>query len=208
MSRRLNLYGFSLPQMRKLFGSQNVDALAQLQLQLRERPGMPLRPVEDVVDVYGVIDRAVMHGVPFSDLAEETYLHSQAVSEMAAYEQEWFITDASGYNASALEHGLWTYARKYASPEAKTFVRGLAQGIPLFGNQPASDGSSYAVMGLDRLRVFLPHVRDLAEIIEYRVNNSRSVTDEDREAVTFANDFCGWLEAISTANRDLLLVYG
>jgi hypothetical protein len=208
VSRRLNLYGFSLPQMRGLLSSGNREALSRLKLRLRERPGLPLRSVEEITPVYNVIERAVMHGVPFSDLTQETYLHAQAFSAIAGYEQDWLLTDASAYHASALEVGLWVRARKYGSPEARAFIKGLAHGIPLFGNHSASDGSAYAAVGFDRLRAFEPHVQNLAETIEYQVNGSRRATEEDRAALHFANEFCGWLKAISSANCDLLLVYG
>lgn len=208
MSRRLNLYGFSMKRMRHLFASKDRNVVERIQDRLRERPGLPPLPVEYVRPVVEVVERAVMSGVPFPDLVAETYVHSAAVSALAAHGQEWLITSASIFGASALEEGLWGHYRKSASPEAKAFLRGLVEGIPMFGRQSSSDGSVYAAIGLDRLRLFQPHLRDLVEVIAHRVSRERLVTDEDQAGASFAAEFCGWVDEVVAANRDLLFICG
>jgi hypothetical protein len=207
LSRRLNLYGFSMARMRLLFGSRDHQAIEKLQNELRQRPGMQPQAVEEVRPVFEVVERAILTGIPFRELDVETYVHSAAVMALAQYEQDWLITDASSYNASALEDGLWRY-RKLASDEAKAFLRGLIEGLPLFGQHASADGSVYAIIGIDRLPIFIPHLRDLAETLEYRVGKRRAATDEDHAAVAFASELCEWIEQIISENRDLLFMVG
>lgn len=206
MSRRLNLYGFSLSQMRRLCGSRDEAAIDQLRDRVASDFGYI--PGERRDQLVGVVERAVLEGVPFPDLTAETSLHSLAAGLLAAHGQEWRITGASVSDASALESGLWGQYRKHASPEAKAFLRGLVEGIPLFGRQPPPDGSAYAAVGLDSLRVFQPHLRDLAELIAYRVGRKRSATEEDRAGAAFAAAFCGWVDEVVAAGRDLWFQYG
>ena len=208
MSRRLNLYGFSMIRLRQLFGSKDRTVVERIQDRLRECPGLSPLPLAHVRPVVEVVERAVMTGVPFSDLEAETDAHSSAVTALAGHEQEWLITEASNFDASALEVGLWGQYRKHASPEARAFLRGLVEGVPMFGSQSSTDGTAYAVVSLDRLRFFLPHLQDLADLIEYRVSRKASATEEDQAGVAFAAELCGWVDEIITAERDLLFVFG
>ncbi|HEX4611282.1 MAG TPA: hypothetical protein VH092_24025 [Urbifossiella sp.] len=201
MARRLNLYGFSLPQMRRLCGSRDEAAVGRL----RDRIATDLSdtPGERRGQLVGVVERAVFEGAPFTDLQAETSLHALAAGLLAAHGQEWLVTRANVFGASALEEGLWGQYRRHASPEAQAFLRGLVEGVPLFGRQPPADGSAYAAVGLDSLRVFLPHLRDVAEVIAYRVGRKRAATEEDRAGAEFAAEFCGWVDEIVAAGRDV-----
>lgn len=206
MSRRLNLHGFSLPQMRRLCGSRDEAAVRQLRDRIAADFGH--LPGGQRGQLAGVIERAVFEGVPFPDLPAETSLHALAAGLLAAHGQEWLTTGASVYRASALEEGLWGRYRQHASPEARAFLRGLVEGIPLFGRQPPSDGSAYAAVGLDRLRAVQPHLRDLAELIAYRVGRKRSPTEEQQAGAVFAAEFCGWVDEVIAAGRDLWFQFG
>ena len=206
MSRRLNIYGFSLAQLRRLCGSR--DAAATSQLRDRIAADFGHMPAEWRERLAGVVERAVADGVPFPDLPTETSLHAVAAGLLAAHGQEWLVTGASVFAAPALEEGLWGRHRKLASPEAGAFLRGLVEGVPLFGGEPPADGSAYAAVGLDRLRVFQPHLRDLAEVIAYRVDRKRSASEEDRAGAAVAAALCGWVDEVAAAGRDLWFRFG
>jgi hypothetical protein len=202
----MNMSGFSLGQMRKLCGSKNEEALGQL----RERIHTKYHYMDAGrrTPIAEVIERAVMSGVPFPDLQAETHVHSCAAELLALHGQDWLVTDASNYHASALEDGLWRGYGKLASPETKGFLRGLAEGLPMFGRQPPNDGSAYATVSLDRLRAFLPGLRDLAETIAYRVGRKHAANEEERAGAQFATEFCGWVDQIVAAERDLFFEFG
>src|SRR5690349_984416 len=105
MSERLNLYGFSLPRMRRLFRSQDIEAVARM----RDRLAIdhPHLPQEQLRAVGRILKRAVMIGVPFPELDTETHLHWLAANALAGDDQDWLVTPASVYHASALRDGLW-----------------------------------------------------------------------------------------------------
>ena len=130
MSRRINLSGFSLGQMRRLFGSRDEQAIVRIRDNLIVQD--PRRGEDLKRQIGEIVERAIMTGVPFADLGEETYVHAMAARALAADGQEWQVTSASGYHDSALEEGLWKLARKLASPQTKAFLRGLIEGVPLF----------------------------------------------------------------------------
>lgn len=206
MSRRLNLYGFSLAQMRRLFGSRDEVALGRILEGLTQDSNH--WPSDQLVEVGEIVRQAVLRGIPFPGLQEESHLHAVAAGAMAAYEQDWLITDASAYHDSALEQGLWGQFGKYARPEIKAFLRGLVEGVPLFGQQPPSDGSAYAAVSLEKLRFFQKGLGDLLVQVEYRVGQRKSPTDEDRAAIEFATEFCGWIDQVIEAERDLWFTFG
>ena len=205
MSERLNLYGFSLPRMRRLFRSQDVGAARRIRDRLAS--DHPHWPQEQLRAVAEVVERAVMTGVPFAGLGEETHLHWLAANALAGDEQEWLVTPASVYHASALRDGLWRRYGKYARPEVRAFLRGLVEGVPLFGQSFPSihetDGLVYAAIGVEKLRSFGPGLADLREQVVYRAGRKKGPSDEDRAAAEFVTEFCDWIEEIREAGRDL-----
>src|SRR5579883_1403689 len=101
MSRRLNLYGFSIAKMRRLFRSSDEQAVRRINDRLASDD--PYWSTRDHGEVGEIVERAIMSGVPFPDLRTETHLHSLAASALAGDEQEWLVTDASAYHATAFE---------------------------------------------------------------------------------------------------------
>ncbi|QDV37337.1 hypothetical protein [Tautonia plasticadhaerens] len=183
MSRRLNLYGFSLPQMRRLLGSEDEGAIERIRGRLAE--GHPHWRQDEHEGVGEIVARAIRHGIPFPDLRAETHLHTLAASALAGDDQDWLVTDASHYHASALEDGLWRRFGRLARPEVKGFLRGLVEGVPLFGQKPAEDGTAYAAIGLEKLRFFRKGLEDLRVQVAYRVSRKRAPSEADQEAVEF-----------------------
>ncbi len=206
MSRRINMAGFSLGQMRKLCASGDSEAVRSLQDQIAARYNY--LGAGQRTGLMEIVERAILSGIPFPDLVNETWLHASAAQLLGQYKQDWLYTEASDYHDKALEEGLWGGYRKLASRETRAFLRGLVEGIPMFGQQPPTDGSAYAAVSLDRLRVFQPGLRDFAELIAYRVGRKRKPTDDERAAVTFAAEFCGWVDQIVAAERDLFFCFG
>lgn len=205
MSERLNLYGFSLPRMRGLFRSQDVEAVTRMRDRMAgEHPHMPQ---DQLLATSGIVERAVMTGVPFADLDTETHLHWLAANALAGHEQEWLATPASVYHASALRDGLWRRYGKYARPEIRAFLRGLVEGVPLFGRSlPPVDETDclvYAAISLEKLRSFGPGLADLREQVTYRVGRKKGLSEGDEEAAEFVTEFCGWIDQIREAGRDL-----
>ena len=205
MSERLNLYGFSLPRMRGLFRSQDVEAVTRMRDWLASEH--PHLPPEQLRAVHEVVERAVMTGVPFADLEAETHLHWLAANALAGDEQQWLATPAGVYHASALRDGLWRRYGKYARPEIRGFLRGLVEGVPLFGRSfPPVDGTDclvYAAIGLEKLRSFGPGLADLREQVTYRIGRKKSHSEEDEEASVFVVEFCGWIDQIRDEGLDL-----
>ncbi|HVS37937.1 MAG TPA: hypothetical protein VMS17_20425 [Gemmataceae bacterium] len=205
MSRRLNMWGFSLAKMRGLLGSRDRAAVQQLQYRLAEKYGY--LPEEQRKAIDGSVERAVMEGVPFRELEAENFCHSVAAELLSTHGQELLFTDASDYHGTALEDGLWGQYRKHAGPETRAFLRGLMEGIPLFGSRAPTDGSAYAAISLAKLRGIQRGLRDLAEQIAYRVGRKQLASSDDKAGVEFADAFCGWVDQIVKAERDLWSVF-
>src|SRR5436305_9413490 len=74
-------------------------------------------------------------------------------------EQEWLVTDASVYHATAPEDGLWRQYGRYARSEIKAFLRDLVEGVPLFGQRPPDDAPDAAI-GLEKLHSFRAGLED------------------------------------------------
>lgn len=207
MSRRFNKYGFSLAQMRRLFGSRDETALLQLHNDIAAK-----YHYLDTIDqgaITEVVDRAVKSGVPFVELQTELWVHRVAAQQLGLHGQEWLYNYSSVLeDASALEVGLWGNYRKLASPETRAFLRGLVEGIPIFGRQSPEDGAAYGTVSLERLRVFQPGLRNLAEIIAYRVEHKKAPSELDRAVVGFTAEFCDWLDLIIAAEHDLFFSFG
>ncbi len=205
MSERLNLYGFSLPRMRRLFRSQDVGAVTRMRDRLASEH--PHLPQDRLLAASEIVERAVMTGVPFAGLDTETYLHWLAANALAGDDQDCLVTSASVYHASALRDGLWRRYGKYARPEIRAFLRGLVEGVPLFGRSLPSvdetDGLVYAAISVEKLRSFGPGLADLREQVVYRVGRKKAPSDEDRAAAEFVTEFCGWIDQIREAGRDL-----
>lgn len=206
MSRRFNTYDFSLQQMRRLLGSGDEAALEQLHAHVAATNHH--RPAQAQQAILAVVDRAVRSGVPFPELQTETWVHAVAAESLSLHGQEWHLAGATDLeDAFALEDGLWRRYRKLASPETRAFLRGLVEGIPLFGCRPAEDGSAYGAISLDRLRVFEPGLRDLAETVAYRVGRNRDATDLDRNVAGFATGLSAWVTELVAAKRDLFFSF-
>ncbi len=154
--------------------------------------------------VLEIVERAIMTGVPFVGLEEETHLHSLAAYALAGDEQEWLVTDASTYHASASRDALWRQYGKHAQPEIRAFLRGLAEGIPIFGQRMQPDGAKYAAIGVEKLRSFEAGLADLREQVVYRVGRKKAPSEEDRAAAKFVTEFRGWIDRIRDAGLDLL----
>lgn len=205
MSERLNLYGFSLARMRRLFRSQDVEAVNRIRDRLvGDHPHSPPAQLDATCDV---IQRAIMTGVPFAGLDCETHAHWLAANALAGDGQDWMATSASVYHASALRDGLWRRYGKYAQPEARAFLRGLVEGVPLFGRSfPPVDETDclvYAAVSGEKLRSFGPGLADLREQVTYRVGRKKDPSDEDRAAAEFVTEFCEWIDEIREAGLDL-----
>src|SRR5262245_35833738 len=100
MSERLNLYGFSLPRMRRLFRSQDLGAVTRMRDRMAtEHPHLPQ---DRLLAASETVEKAIMTGVPFAGLDTETDLHWLAANALAGDEQDWLVTPASVYHASAL----------------------------------------------------------------------------------------------------------
>lgn len=206
MSRRLNMYGFSLGRMRRLCGSHDEEALRLLRDEVTT--SFHYLEAERRTSIMEVVEQAVTSGLPFGNLQTETSIHSVAAGLLAHYDQEWLITEASHYHASALEEGLWRGYGKLASPETRAFLPGLVEGVPMFGRQPLSDGSAYGAISFERLRAIQPGIRDLVELIAYRVGRKRKANEEEQAAAKFADEFSNWVDQIVKAERDLFFGFG
>jgi hypothetical protein len=206
VSRRFNKYGFSLAQMRRLFGSRDEVALQQLHTEIAARDHY--RSATDQNAIIEVVDRAVMSGVPFPELQTESWVHAVAAERLSRHGQEWLYNYSSVLeDAFALEEGLWGNYRKLATPETRAFLRGLVEGIPMFGCQ-ARESLAYGAVSLEKLRVFQPGLRDLAELIAYRVGRKKSATELDRAVVEFTAELRDFVDEIIAAERDLFFSFG
>lgn len=193
MSIRLSLSGFSLPRMRGLFGSGDEEAIRRIRDSVASDGAG--RSTAEAAGVMAIVERAIRGGVPFHDVDEETSRHASAALALAGDGQEWLGT-ACDYHASALGDILESYGR-YARPEARAFLRGLAEGIPLFGRRAPAE-VPYAAISLEKLRGFRPGLSDLLIQVEYRAGRN-----EEPEAAEFLGRFCGWIDEIMDAGRDL-----
>lgn len=201
MSERLNLYGFSIARMRRLFRSGDVEAVAKIRDRMAAKD--PHLSAEELSAACEIVERAVATGVPFGDLECEGHAHWLAANALAGHEQEWLITPASVYHASALRGSLGKRYGKYARPEVRALLRGFAEGVPLFGRSLPEDGLLYAAIGVEKLRAFGPGLADLREQVTYRVGRKRETSGEDLEAAEVVVELCGWIDQIREAGLDL-----
>ena len=211
MSVRLNFLGFSLPTMRRLIGSGDAAAVARMRDRLvAGAADSPYRSEAEAYAVAAIVERAVLDGVPFPDVVEESNYHFRAVGLLVDEGQEIVPTLASTYHASAMGELLRQYG-KHASRETRAFLRGLAEGVPLFGRRlpdPEDDGMVYALISGAKLRAFRPGLVDLREHVAYRVGRKPDPTEADRGAVSFAADLCDWVDEIEGAGLDLYYCTG
>lgn len=199
MSRRMNMSGYSMARMRSLFRSGDHEAVERVAAGLvAEHPDWSSEVRERA---RGIVERAIMDGVPFPGLELEDHLHFAAACEFVADGQEHLYTVASTYGADALERGLWPKARKYGGPEVRAFIRGMVTGVPLFGQSLPEEEEVYAAVSLAKLRAFRPGLVDLRDQLVYRHGS------EDQSA-RFSVEFCGWIDEIIDAGLDLWYVTG
>ena len=92
--------------------------------------------------------------------------------------------------------------------KARAFLRGSVEGVPLFGSNTSTDGSTYAAISLEKLRYFRPGLVDLHEQIAYRVGRQPEPSDDDQAAVEFSREFCEWIDEIVDGGRDLWFDFG
>ena len=148
-----------------------------------------------------------MYGKCHSSLAPFLLPHWLAANALAGHEQEWLVTPASVYHASALRDGLWRRYGKYARPEIRPFPQGLGEGVPLFGRtfSPVDETAClvYAAISLEKLRSFGPGLADLREQVVYRVGRKADPSDEDQAAASFITEFRDWIDQIREAGLDL-----
>ncbi|MDG3003575.1 hypothetical protein [Paludisphaera mucosa] len=198
MSRRLNMCGFSMAKMRSLFGSGDLQAVDRVFRGLASDLGDSFAFHDEA---RRILETAIMKGVPFPGLETESQLHYKVASALTGDEQELLWTEASSYGADAMEVGFRRYARKHGSPETRAFVRGLVEGLPIFGQNLPEDGEVYAAIGLAKLRFFRPGLVDLRDQIAFRAGPKH-------EASEFAAEFCGWIDEIIDAGLDLWYATG
>jgi len=191
--------GFSMPKMRGLFRSGDREAVERIAGGLIAKH--PYWSPETRERARGIVERAIVHGVPFPGLEAEDHLHFAAACAFVAEGQEHHGTLASVFGADALERGLWPRVRKLGGPEARAFIRGLVTGIPLFGPSMPQDGEVYAAVSLAKLRAFRPGLVDVRDQLIYR----HGPKDDNAE---FAAEFCGWIDEIIDAGLDLWYVTG
>lgn len=197
MSIRLNLAGFSLPTMRGLFGSGDEEAIRRMRDSVSsDDPWRGSRQPEKVMEV---VERAIRRGVPFRDLDEESSVHLEAAIALGHDGQEWLGTTCD-YHATSLQSGILPRYARHARPEAQALLRGLAEGVPLFGRNPPPE-VPYAIVGLEKLRAFRPALADLLVQVEYRAERNG-----EPQAAEFMASFCGWIDEIIDAGRDLFSI--
>src|SRR5262249_59216782 len=125
-------------------GWEDEEAVRRMRERLASK--YAYEPPDQLQAVVEIIERAVATGVPFAGLGEETHAHWLAANALAEYDQEWLMIPACAYHSSAIRDGLWPDYGKYAGREARAFLRGLVEGVPLFGQRLPSDGLVYAAI--------------------------------------------------------------
>lgn len=152
-------------------------------------------------DARSILERAVIQGVPFHDLETESHLHYRVACACAGDQQDWLYTQADLYGADSLEIDFWRQVRKHGRPETRAFVRGLIEGVPMFGQGFPEEGEVYAAVPLAKLRFFRPGLIELRDLIAYRFG-------EEDPAAEYASEFCGWIDEIIDAELDLWYTTG
>ena len=198
MSRRLNMSGFSIATMRSLLRSGDAEAIDRISRGLAvEYHDWPTTPL----DARSIVERAVMRGVPFDDLETETHLHYRVACALARHGQDWLDATADAYGADSLEVDFWRRVRKHGRPETRAFVRGLIEGVPMFGQGFPEEGEVYAAVPLAKLQFFRPGLIELRDLLAYR-------SGEEDATARYASEFCGWIDEIIDAGLDLWYATG
>lgn len=192
MANRLNIQGFSVEALKALLGSGDEATAHRIVARLeRDHPSIER---ELRLDAAAAIERAVVDGVPIPGLDQEDAAHALAARLLAEHEQDWVATDSGFYPAAILTRTLWDHARKVARTETKVFLDGLIIGVPLFGERAATDGSSYAILDVEKLRYFRSGLINLRSVVATRVARIPRTTSDDRAAANLATGFCRWID--------------
>jgi hypothetical protein len=202
MSYRINLYGYDCDRMRRLFGSKDAAAIARLD-DLVESNANYQRDSASRSECKKIIARAVNEGVPFSDLVDETHVHTSAAQLLAADGQQWLFTNCA-YRWESVQI-LKRIAWKYASEDVRAFITALNSGSPMFGQRFATvDAPYYASLSLTKVAGFCQGLLELRDKLSLHI-----ARDDELEWVNgFLSDLIGDLAQIASAKMDCWYMTG
>lgn len=194
MSRRPMICGFDLSKMRSYFGSKNSALIAVIEAEFtREAAEDPDQFDDSFRDTFReALHQAVNHGVPFSELENETEPHVELARLLSEHDQQLLETDSGVWNHSGF-YEAWEEGISHTEDSEENLLGLLLFGRPLFGENIDTEWSSYSYLSRD-------------EVIRLRAS-LRPVDDDDdtlsEDAVELIRDLGRWCDEIVAAKRDL-----
>ena len=196
MSLRIELAGFKLDKMMKLFGSGDAKALKAV----TDRADKLLDGDFDDEDeereefrqqFHAAAQRAINEGIPFAGLKKEDQHHVDLAALLAQYGQKLTGLNSSGWKMQYVFPDFRkAYGRRISNP-AKTLWNYLEEGRPLFGKKIDTGWGYYSYLSLEE-------VRTLHQALE-------SLPKDPTGVEHFLSDMIGWLKQIQDKKLDLWL---
>lgn len=150
MSLRPQLQGFDLQKMRSFFGSKDERIITAVEKKLA--PLWREEAEEDADEAaltqqahMEIVRRAVLSGVPFPDLAEESDHHYDVARAFAATRQKPVRTEIAEWGARTFPDFIERFGDKLPE-DCRTLYLSFLEGRPLFGTQVDRRCGPYAFL--------------------------------------------------------------
>lgn len=150
MSLRPQLQGFDLQKMRAFFGSKDERIITAVEKRLaplwREEAEEDAAEASEAQRAHTeIVRQAVMSGVPFPDLAEESEHHYDVARAFAATRQKPMRTELAEWGARTFPDFLERFGDKLPQDCRQTYSF-LLEGRPLFGTRVDRRSGPYAFL--------------------------------------------------------------
>ncbi len=201
MSVRPHAYGFDLRRFRGLFASGDITAIeactARLELFAEDIENEEPEEAEAYrEEAFTILRRAIMDGVPFSDLETEGPVHMDVALALSHFQQTLFDTGSNGWKMQAFWRFEHDHGERLAT-DARTLLGFLSRGRPLFGQRAIADGH-YAYLDSGELGQLLGALRHLQQEVPELVGPGY--------LDGFVDVLAGWLAAVASRHQDLWLL--
>ena len=150
MSLRPQVQGFDLEKMRSFFGSKDERIITAVEKKLaplwrEEAEEDPTEATETQRAHTEIVHRAVMSGVPFPDLAEESDHHYDVARAFAATRQKPVRTELAEWGARTFPDFMERFGDRLPE-DCRLLYSFLLEGRPLFGTKVDRRSGPYAFL--------------------------------------------------------------
>lgn len=191
MATRFQISGFKFGTLSAITSSADTDALGLL----LSRPSYGFLDEVRNAEVKQILERAVLNGIPFPELDEESATHIEAAKILAHCKQDHFKTAIEGENLGALRELVKTMREKVNGDDF-ALLDFLTEGRALFGRHIEHTPQYYSYLLLDevkRLRTLLkpyhPPKNKVSAPFDAEYMNRLTACGYGREVQNICRDF-------------------